>query len=58
MKDHEAKNYSNTKNRFIAVLRSAMKRDVEKKILLVVELMKSYGAGKKESVFSYQAAML
>ena len=42
MKDHEAQNYSNTKNRFIAVLRSAMKRDVEKKILLAVELMKSY----------------
>ncbi len=42
MKDHEVQNYSNTKNRFIAVLRSAMKRDVEKKILLAVELMKSY----------------
>ncbi len=34
MKDHEAQTYSNTKNRFIAVLRSAMKKDVEKKILI------------------------
>jgi flagellar biosynthesis/type III secretory pathway protein FliH len=42
MKDHEAQNYSNTKNRFIAVLRSAMKRDVEKKILLAVELFTNY----------------
>lgn len=42
MKDHEARNYSNTKNRFIAVLRSAMKRDVEKKILLAVELFTNY----------------
>ena len=42
MKDHEARNYSNTKNRFIAVLRSAMKRDVEEKILLAVELFRRY----------------
>jgi len=42
MKNHEAQTYSNTKSRFIAVLRSAMKRDVEKKILLTVELFTNY----------------
>ncbi len=48
MKDHEARNYSNTKNRFIAVLRSAMKRDVEKKIFLAVELFKNYRKIEKD----------
>ena len=40
MKDHEARSYSNTKNRFIAVLRSAMRREAEKKIFLAIELLK------------------
>jgi len=42
MKDHEARHYSNTKNRFIAVLRSAMRREAEKKIILALELYKYY----------------
>ncbi len=41
MKDHEARNYSNTKNRFIAVLRSAMKRDVEEKIIKIIEAIEN-----------------
>jgi len=42
MKDHEARSYSNTKNRFVAVLRSAMRREAEKKVLLAIELLKNY----------------
>ena len=38
MKDHEAQTYSNTKNRFIAVLRSAMRRGREReKIIKIME---------------------
>lgn len=42
MKDHEAAKYIETKNRFIAVLRAAMKHEIQNKIALAVELIKCY----------------
>jgi len=42
MKDHEVRSCSNTKNRFIAVLRSAMRREAEKKIFPAIKLLKNY----------------
>ena len=48
MKDHEARHYSNTKNRFIAVLRSAMRREAEKKVFLAIELLKNYREIEKD----------
>ena len=42
MKDHEAAKYIETKNRFIAVLRAAMKHEIDNKIALAVELIKCY----------------
>ena len=43
MKDYQAERYLKTKNRFIAVLRSAMRYDLEKKISLAVEYIRGYG---------------
>ncbi len=48
MKDHEAKRYRNTKNRFVAVLRSAMLWEIADKILLAAELIKSYTVLEKD----------
>jgi hypothetical protein len=42
VKDHEAAKYIETKNRFIAVLRAAMKHEIQNKIALAVELIKCY----------------
>ena len=42
MKDHEAEQYRESKNRFIAVMRSAMRYEVEKKIMLAVDILKNY----------------
>jgi len=42
MKDHEAEHYIETKNRFIAVLRSAMKHEIQNKIALAVDFIKCY----------------
>jgi predicted transposase/invertase (TIGR01784 family) len=42
MKEHEAENYRNTKNRFLAVLRSAMLWENSKKILLAIDLLTNY----------------
>ena len=42
MKDHEAEKYRESKNRFIAVMRSAMRYELEKKIMLAVDILKNY----------------
>lgn len=42
MKDHEAEKYRQTKNRFIAVMRSAMRCGMENKIVLAVEFLTRY----------------
>jgi predicted metalloprotease len=43
LKDHDARRYRETKNRFIAVLRSAMKYEIGEKIALAVEFIQNYG---------------
>ncbi len=43
LKDYQAEHYVETKNRFIAVLRSAMRYDIAKKISLAVECIRGYG---------------
>ncbi len=48
MKDHQAEKYMETKNRFIAVLRSAMRYEIEKKIALAVEFIRTYGYIEKD----------
>ena len=42
MKDYDADKYIMTKNRFIAVLRSAMRWDLENKIMLAIDLINHY----------------
>ncbi len=48
MKDHEAEKYRNTKNRFLAVLRSAMRWDRADKIFLAIDFIKNYTEIEKE----------
>ncbi|MBP7585902.1 MAG: Yae1 family protein [Spirochaetes bacterium] len=48
MKDHDAERYRQTKNRFIAVMRSAMKYELDKKIALAVEFIHNYGHIEKD----------
>ena len=42
MKAYEAERYRDTKNKFVAVLRSAMKWDIDNKIFLAVDFIKDY----------------
>ncbi len=44
MKENEAANYRNSKNRFISVLRSAMNWENTEKIFLAIDLIKHYTA--------------
>lgn len=42
LKDHKAEKYRETKNRFIAVLKSAMKYEIDKKTAIALELIKNF----------------
>ena len=48
LKDHQAEQYRKTKNRFIAVLRSAMRYETDKKLSLAVEWIQDYGYIEKD----------
>jgi hypothetical protein len=43
LKDYQQERYRQSKNRFIAVLRSAMQRDVQDKVMLALEMIRDYG---------------
>ena len=48
LKDHQAEQYRKTKNRFIAVLRSAMRYETDKKLSLAVEYIQDYAYIEKD----------
>jgi len=48
LKDHQAEHYRKTKNRFVAVLRSAMHYESEKKLSLAVEYIQDYAYIEKD----------
>jgi quinol monooxygenase YgiN len=48
MKDYQAELFLETKNRFLAVMRAAMKYDMRKKIFLAVEMLTNYYYLEKE----------
>ena len=48
LKDHQAEQYRKTRNRFIAVLRSAMRYETDKKLSLAVEWIQDYGYIEKD----------